>query len=98
MDRKYLTILLPGAILVAVTVWLTYPESKTKSIGDPSKYRFMHCPECKRESIYSPSAFEKGCRDCDKSLIGTETSIKQNGTVASPFNRMFLYVFVELVA
>ena len=79
MERKYLFILIPGFLLIVATAWFTYPPSKPKSIGDPSKYRYMHCPECNRESMYSPTAFEKPCLYCDKALVATEESIKQTG-------------------
>jgi ribosomal protein S27E len=97
MDRKYLSVLLPGALLIAATAWLTYPPSKPKSIGDPSKFRYMHCPECSRESMYSPAGFEKQCPYCEKSLVGTEQSIKQTGNAPNPFSQMFMLVFVELI-
>lgn len=98
MGRKILAILAAGATLIAGTVWVTYPSSKPKSIGDPAKYRFMHCPECNRESMYTPAAYEKPCPYCDKSLIATEVSIKESGGAGNPFNQMFLCVLTELIA
>jgi ribosomal protein S27E len=96
MNSKYIFVFALSAAMMAATAWATFP-GKTRSLGDPSKLRYMHCPECERESMYSPAASEKPCQYCDKSLVPTEDSIKVTGAGGSPYTRMFLAIFVEVL-
>jgi uncharacterized paraquat-inducible protein A len=95
MNRKHIA--LGVALLVmAGTVWFTLPADKARPEGDPSKYRFLHCPECQRENMYSPGAAEQPCRYCEKKLVPTVDSVKQPGAAgSSPYNRMGILLLVE---
>lgn len=96
MNRILLLVLAIGGLIIGGTIWRTFPRTP-KSIGDPAKFRYMHCPECHRESMYSPDGIEKPCMYCDKPLVATVESIKVTGT-HSPLRRMLAYVLVESVA
>lgn len=95
MNRILVVVLAVGGLIIAATIWRTYPRAP-KSAGDPSQFRFMHCPEFKRESTYSAVGFEKPCMYCDKPLVGTVESIKVTGT-SNPWKRMLAYVLAESV-
>lgn len=96
MNRKLTSILLGGASIIAITAILTYPR-QTRSVGDPSKFRYLHCPECKREKMFSVKGMDEKCLYCDKPLVGTSESIKQTG-VDSPHRLMVSLVIAELLA
>lgn len=97
MNRKILIVLIAGASIIAATAWLTYP-GKPARIRDSSNYRYLHCPQCKREKMFSPSALDQKCLYCDKEQVPTEESIAKTGVGPSPFARMFLLIFAELLA
>jgi uncharacterized paraquat-inducible protein A len=95
MSWKYIWLLGGGVAVIAATVWTTRP-APPKSVGDPSRFRFLYCPECGREKAYTPVEKDHQCLYCDKPMIGAAESIKQaRGT--SPYARTAMLVFTELV-
>jgi hypothetical protein len=97
MNRTLSSILSVGIIVIGLTVWLTWPTAP-RTPGDPSRYKFLHCPQCEREDRYTPAAAEKACLYCEKELVPTEQSIKDRGGRPSPYGRMFTLVAAELIA
>ncbi len=96
MNRLLIAILAAGGLVIAVTIWLTFPRSKAELV-DPSKYQFMHCPECKRETRYSPNAKDMHCLRCDKEMVPTTESIKAQAGRPNPIRRMAALLLTEAV-
>jgi hypothetical protein len=94
MNRVHLLVLTVGVSVIVGTAWLTFPR-QARSKRDPSKFRFMHCPQCMRESMYSPSGYEKPCMHCDKPLVATVESVSITGASRNPYGRMFALILVE---
>jgi ribosomal protein S27E len=97
MNHKYAVVLGAFALIMAGTAWATYPSSKPKPASDPSRLRYLHCPQCLRERMYTPQDAEKPCLYCDKRLVATEESIKNTGSPGNPYTLMFVLLFAESV-
>jgi ribosomal protein S27E len=98
MNRKIGFVLAAAVVVMAATAWAAYPSRK-RATGDPSKYRYMHCPKCGREKMYTPAAAEQPCLYCEKPLVPTEESILQTGREPNnPYGKMFLALYAELLA
>ena len=95
MTRTVIATLVVGCMVIATTAWLTLPRN-SKQKGDPSKFRFMHCPKCLRESTYSPEGIEKPCLYCEKPLVGTIESVRISGPLHSQYKRMVAFLLVEV--
>jgi DNA-directed RNA polymerase subunit RPC12/RpoP len=97
MNPRLLLVIGLGAAVLATTAWLRYP-GVPKSLVDPTKRRFMHCPECGRERMYHPDFFDQPCPYCEKRLVATEESIKsKNGGPTSRFGLMASLLGAEVV-
>ena len=96
MNRRLVSVLVIGALVIGATAWMTYPR-RPKSITDLAKARYMHCPECSREKKYSPAPLDEKCLVCDKPMIVTAESITRSGTAENPYGRMLMLMFAELV-
>jgi predicted amidophosphoribosyltransferase len=97
MKRPILYILGAGALVIGATVWLTYPSSTSSFISDPSKYQFMYCPHCDKEEKFDLDKFANGCKKCGSEFVPTEKSIAATGRPPSPYVRMFMLIFAELL-
>lgn len=97
MNRLLVAVLAAGGVVMAVTVWHTLPRTKSAAAIDPSKYKYMHCPECMRESLYSSSAADTPCLRCDKKMVPTVESIKAQAGRANPWRRMAALLLTEAV-
>lgn len=95
-SRQIVITLVAGAAAVAVTVWLTYPKT-TSFIGDPSKYRFMHCSRCSKEVRFDVDHYAAGCQKCGGTLTPTAEPIAVTGKPPSPYFRMATWVLVDLI-
>jgi Zn finger protein HypA/HybF involved in hydrogenase expression len=95
MNPKLISVLVLGAAAIAVTAWGTYPRKPRTA--EKADYKYMHCPECERESPYSDAPINEKCPRCDKRMVPTEESIKTTGR-SSPYTRMFLAVYAEVLA
>ena len=51
MNRKLVFVLAAGLALMSATAWAAYPPA-ARSVGDPSRYRYMYCRTCDREQPY----------------------------------------------
>src|SRR5262245_62318000 len=96
MNRQIVITLVVGAAVVAVTVWLTYPKTTTL-IGDPSKYKFMHCSRCGREVKFDVDHYDSGCQKCGGRLNPTQESIAVTGRPPNPYFKMAALVLVDLI-
>jgi ribosomal protein S27E len=94
MNRRVLLVVAVGVSVLVATVWLTFPRKAKSVVRDASLLRYMHCPNCLRESLYSPAAFDTPCLYCNKQLVATEESIKLTG-VRNPYSRMLALILVE---
>jgi uncharacterized paraquat-inducible protein A len=95
MDRILISILVSALAIMGVTVWLAY-GSRPPPIPDRDR-RFMHCPNCEKESPYEAKRFEKECPYCSqKGLVATKESIRKTGRPDSPFGRMTPPLLVEV--
>src|SRR5262245_21985280 len=97
MNRLVVLVLLVGGVIIALTIWLTLRPGMAATKVDPSNYRFHHCPECMRESMYSPSAGDAICARCGKKLVPTVESVKESTGRHSPWRRSVAYVLTECV-
>src|SRR5262245_3679747 len=77
MNRLAIAIVVVGTLTIGITIWQTLPKKRSTAVVDPSKYRYMHCPDCQREQIYSPTASDM-CLRCSKRMIPTAESVRQN--------------------
>ncbi len=95
MDRTLIAILGAGVVVVALTPWLAWP-APPKSVP-PEDRRFLHCPNCLKESIYSPKAEEDGCKRCgpEFSLVATKLSLKETGPAADAWATLVPVLLVE---
>lgn len=98
MNRQIIFTVAAGALLIAITGWVAYPAAPKKAAEDPSKHRFMHCPECKRETIYSIAGPNQVCPRCDKKYVATAQSIKSATPAHNRFKPMVALILVELYA
>jgi|GEM_PF-3242918 ribosomal protein S27E len=99
MNRRVLFTLVVGTFVVAITVAATYPRADSKPpAADTSRFRFMHCPECDRETKYSSREVDERCPRCDKKMIPTIESIAVTGKHNSRFKLMFALVLMKLCA
>jgi hypothetical protein len=100
MNRKYIVVLVAGALVMATTAWVLFPPRKPKSVGDPSTYKFMHCPKCFREKMYTPDVADKLCLYCDKPMVPTTERFSESNAAKakSPYGLMFALLYVELLA
>jgi hypothetical protein len=96
MRWTLLLVLGTGALVIAGTVWATWP-GPPKSIGDPSKFKFLYCPQCGREKPYTAVEKEQQCIYCEKTMIGSPESMKQKSQGLGPYSEMVMVVFVEVV-
>src|SRR3954465_7444473 len=97
MNRLLFAVLTAGGLVMAVTVWVTFPRAKSAPAVDPSKYKFMHCPECRRESLFSRNAKDTHCLRCDKEMVPTVESIRAQAGQHSPLRRMAALLLTEAV-
>jgi ribosomal protein S27E len=97
MNHKYAVVLGAFALIMAATAWATYPSSKPKPVADPSKLGYLHCPQCLRERMYTPTDADIPCPYCDRRLVATEESIKKTGNPGNPHSFMFVLLFAESV-
>lgn len=96
MSRQICYVLVAGAVAVGVTVWITYPRAN-KFIGDPSQYKFMHCPKCRKETVFDLDKFVEGCARCGREMVATKNSGAVDGSQPSPVFRTFSLVMLELI-
>lgn len=97
MNRKLLSVLAAGVLIIAATAYQTYP-SKAKSLVDLSKAKYMHCPKCIKEKMYTPAGFDIPCPYCEKPLVATTEPVTKSGSApSSPYNQLFLLLLVEVV-
>jgi ribosomal protein S27E len=97
MNRKTLSVLAVGLLIMAATGYLAYP-SQPKSLADLSKAKFMHCPKCMREKMYTPAGIDIPCAYCEKPLIATTESVTKTGNKpASPYSQLTMLLLVEVV-
>ena len=95
MDRKLIAILVGGALVMAVTVWVTSPGPLPPlKLEDRS---FMHCPKCSREMPYRPEKADKGCLQCgyEGSLTPTKQSLAKSGPPPNRFTAMWASLLLE---
>lgn len=97
MKASLLSVLAAGALVIGATAWATYPRRTQQPAAGGTNYKYMHCPECDRESAYSAAALELGCLRCGKPLVPTAESVG-TGPKRSPYTRMFLAVYTEVLA
>lgn len=95
MGKKFLVPIAGGAALIAATVWFTLP-GPPRSAGDPSRARYLYCPNCEREKPYSPLEKDQQCLYCDRPMIGSEVSVKQ-ARGSNPYGLTLMLVFTEVV-
>ena len=95
--RKYVVTLAVGAVVLAATTLLTGPGAPRRA-RDPSRYRYVHCPDCLREKLYTPDALDVPCAYCDKRLVPTETSVGDRADRAGRYGTMYSLLGVEAVA
>lgn len=97
MNRKLLSVLAAGALIMAGTAYMAYP-SKPKSLVDPSNCKYMHCPKCMKEKMYSPAGIDIPCPYCEKPLIATAEAVTKSGSAPSnPYSRLYMLLLVEVV-
>jgi DNA-directed RNA polymerase subunit RPC12/RpoP len=95
--RAGLVVLL-GVLVLSLTAWKTHPGKPKRSLLDPSKSKYMHCPECDAESAFSLDDVEKPCMQCwyDGGLVATADSLK-NSKQGSRYGKMVAFLLPELV-
>jgi len=97
MNRKLLSVLAVGVLIMAGTAYLVYP-SRSKSLVDLSKAKYMHCPKCIKEKMYTPAGFDIPCPYCEKPLVATTESVTNSGsTPSSPYTQLYMLLLVEVV-
>jgi len=97
MNRKLLSVLAVGVLIMSVSTYLAYP-SKPKSLVDSSKAKYMHCPKCLKEKMYTPAGIDIPCPYCEKPLIATAESVTRSGSSASsPYSQLYMLLLVEVV-
>ena len=97
MNRKLLSLLAAGLLILAGTAYLAYP-SKPKSLVDTSKAKYMHCPKCMKEKMYTPAGIDIPCPYCEKPLVATTESVTKSGsTPSSPYSQLYMLLLVESV-
>ena len=97
MHRKYVITLGVGAVVLALTALIASP-GRPRRAADPSRYRYVHCPECMREKTYTPDALDLPCQYCDKRLVPTELSVGDRNARTGKYGQMISLLVVELVA
>lgn len=97
MDHKLFTVLATGLLIMAGTAYLAYP-SKPKSLVDLSKAKYMHCPKCMKEKLYTAAGIDIPCPYCEKPLVATTESVTKSGSSpSSPYSQLYLFLLVEAV-
>jgi ribosomal protein S27E len=87
-------ILILGLVAMGGIIWATYPRRLAEEVGP---YKYVHCPNCRRESMYSNLEQFSMCKVCGEKLIPTVKSIQETGRAHNPYTKMFLCIYAELV-
>jgi hypothetical protein len=87
---------------MAVTVGRFGPKTPVKGAAqDTSKFKYVHCDNCKLELPYTPEMVEKRCPRCQPPKEGffvpSETSVKSRLGQTSPWTRIYVALFIETV-
>ncbi|MBY0232007.1 MAG: hypothetical protein K2W96_22210 [Gemmataceae bacterium] len=98
MDRKLIAILVVGGLVIGITPWLAWPTAHPPPA--PADRRYLHCPKCLAETVYSEKAEEQGCKRCGPDgppLVATKESLKQTGIAPGPWASLLPWLLVESV-
>ena len=96
MDRKLIAILVSGLVVMALTPWLAWP-SAAKSLPLEER-RFLHCPNCEKEGLYSQRAEDEGCKRCGPGfpLVATKEPLKTTGPPPNPYAHLLPLFLIEM--
>jgi hypothetical protein len=96
-------VLLFWLMVMVVTVSRYGPKTPAKGAAqDTSKFKYVHCDNCKLELPYNPDLVEKRCPRCQPPKEGffvpSEFSVKSRLGQTNPWTPIYVALFIETVA